>query len=811
MDKTSAEPIDRLESDSKDLDVPGGEKRPMIDGENGEIEASEVKRKARVCKNGARDMKRVAEIVLVLSAMGSVRGGRSPTDSEKELMAEARAKLVDICEAIAPKDIVSKDAIESVIEDLGLNNKAKDLRLGFRTPKMSINDKLLHTKRKMEESKAFAAHAAAYSSQRSQANLSQGAENRGVSPSSRAFPSDKLSSAPITGGVQPTSALIHLSPATSTTLSNHMPVNEVKPPIASSTLASSHSGKDSSAPPLPKVERAHFRLDGRFNGSPLAPQVHADSAGDHQKKVPTLSLLSQSASPVNVGLENNALDHNSAKVEGTSDGTVPQITPPATSNQTPRHFATHAPSNLPSIHQPLQGVNFVQASSISNNSNEIAKIVQRLLQPQLPERPTWTPPSRDYMNKAMTCQACKLTINEVENVLVCDACEKGFHLKCLQSYNQKGIPRSEWHCPKCLQLSNGKPLPPKYGRVMRNISAPKVSSNVSGVPTSSEKQGGIIDQKPNHQRMTANGSTDSQSPAGPVGGNNSSLAPEIKTSIVKEMQGNLPSSNVKIEDKPSSGICHPDSMKISSIGISSDSQHNHFQPMQKCPDPDVNSSDCHAQQISTPQEVDKRDQPNGAQDLSGQPQLHKVTVVPNDIENHLRETSGYNPRKRKQDHDDPVQANLVSTSGTQMGKNEHAGLPSASTCTVDWIGDISQIVDEKKYYQSCCINGVAMWEDSKTKSKWVMVNRCYFPGDLPEAVGCPCAPESNEVYESNHGSTLMAGLIRGPCKVLPPNAFEKESDRRAQLGTKENGGMRPIFLCKWFYDEPKGLFRPVFC
>lgn len=38
-----------------------------------------------------------------------------------------------------------------------------------------------------------------------------------------------------------------------------------------------------------------------------------------------------------------------------------------------------------------------------------------------------------------------------------------------------------------------------------------------------------------------------------------------------------------------------------------------------------------------------------------------------------------------------------------------------------------------------------MWEDSKTRSKWVMANQCYFPSDLPEVVGRPSAPESNEV------------------------------------------------------------------
>lgn len=38
-----------------------------------------------------------------------------------------------------------------------------------------------------------------------------------------------------------------------------------------------------------------------------------------------------------------------------------------------------------------------------------------------------------------------------------------------------------------------------------------------------------------------------------------------------------------------------------------------------------------------------------------------------------------------------------------------------------------------------------MWEDMKSGSKWVIVNTCYFPSDLPENVGRPSTPESNEV------------------------------------------------------------------
>jgi len=95
------------------------------------------------------ELKRVAEIVLVLSTMATVRAGRKPSDAEVELMREARAKLAGLCQGLAPKDIVAREAIGTVIEDLGLNSKLKDQRLGFRTPKMSIAERYSHAKWKV--------------------------------------------------------------------------------------------------------------------------------------------------------------------------------------------------------------------------------------------------------------------------------------------------------------------------------------------------------------------------------------------------------------------------------------------------------------------------------------------------------------------------------------------------------------------------------------------------------------------------------------------------------------------------------------
>lgn len=95
------------------------------------------------------EVNRVAEIVLVLSSLRRIRGGKSPTDLELELMVEAKSKLVDMCQEFTPKDIIGRDAVGAVIEDLGLNGKPKDQRLGFRAPKLTISEKLSLGKRKV--------------------------------------------------------------------------------------------------------------------------------------------------------------------------------------------------------------------------------------------------------------------------------------------------------------------------------------------------------------------------------------------------------------------------------------------------------------------------------------------------------------------------------------------------------------------------------------------------------------------------------------------------------------------------------------
>ncbi|GLU23835.1 hypothetical protein SLE2022_398110 [Rubroshorea leprosula] len=663
-----------------------GEKRPL---ENGEV--SSVKK--RRC-GPPEAMKRVAEIVLLLSAMAKMRGGgRSPTDVELGLMTEARQKLVEICGELAPGDIVGRDAIGAVIEDLGLNAKLKEQRLGFRMPRLTILERFSIAKKKMEESKKFQAPSPTYASQ----------------------------------------------------------------------------------------------LLRTANSSPNHSLVNA----------PTWSL--QSPPGVSkLGQENKVLNHNSAKAEGSPDMSMSQV-PQAERDLSFRPFITQSPSGT----FPTHAMNYVHAPPFINNHNEIAKIVQNLLQPKLPEHPTWTPPSRDYMNKALTCQTCKLTINEVETVLICDACEKGFHLKCLQPNTLRGIPRGEWHCTRCLSLCNGKPLPPKYGRVMRSINTAKALTNSAvGQSDTAEAQltarnkVGNPDAKVNQPKKTENGSSGLQPPAvpGTTGSSSVRSAPDPKIS-----------TNVERLD-PESKSQPPDTFSNQRMEGSHHSQASHGM-----------------------QDVDMGKQNSAEIPLN---KFHEVNSTVEDVEKSHMRADGDCGTQIKQNKQDATLADPAQSSGPSLEVTNHTEFSSDVLHAFEWIGDVIQLLDRKKFYHSCCIGGVtyrvhdhallhfsneklapsklqAMWEDAETGRKFVDVRRCYFPSDLPETVGRPYTPESSEVYESNNDITVMVGLIRGPCEVLPATKFKEESEKRSQLGTKANKESRPIFLCRWLYDEPKGSFQPV--
>lgn len=731
-----------------------------------------------------------------------------------------------------PREVFPVGAFGTVMEDLGLDKARERKGLEFRpSAKLSIAEKIVYTKMKFEKAEANSLHSAKQSVHGLQTNTSVLSESRGATDTAKMLPSDKAKPAPApvpAGVLHPGSPAVHASATNPASLPYQLPASDVRKPVVSSGLLNSLPGK-SSSPSLSRVERPPFRLDQRSNGYMSPMQGHAR---------PALSQHAQSTSLAKPGTHNQVMPQYMVKPQGT--GKVEGATHMATSRMAsqaaaPRPLINQTMSALqPSMNQHMPRTNAGQTSLPSNTHTEISKIVYKFLQQYIPKSPAWNPPSRDYMNKSVTCQVCKLAIVDVENVLVCDACENGYHVKCLSTQNLKTIPRGEWHCFKCLALIDGKPVPPKYGRVTRNMTAPKPA-----VLSCPEKKTGISSNKANQPKLMANGSSELQSsPASRMNASNS--ASYVNTPDSRAMQETDTSVSKHImDDQSHPGSCQNEHviLKVATAPLSSSVELSHeeklrYELKEDAPQKPSETVTKVLDRVQSSSNI----QDNGlkvSQCNDGVPpkQCYDNQLAAKKVDNFEIITSHDDNLNVdiKQDKKGVACLDLVENSKDHV--NNFARSSSDGSNFVDWIGDVAQVADEKTYYSSCCINGnvyklqdhalflcndkqmpskiQTMWEDNKTRLKWVIVNRCYFPGDLPETVGHPCSLEGDEVYESNHGCAMLACLIQGPCEVLRPGKYLQECERRSRLRNEEKGGLQPIFQCKWFYDELKGSFRDL--
>lgn len=417
----------------------------------------------------------------------------------------------------------------------------------------------------------------------------------------------------------------------------------------------------------------------------------ANYSANSTVRTPTWSMQTQPAFSSKSALDNKVPVNMSLKVEGATggmSGLAPQTTARAVASQM--------------LGQPSQGTSHVQPPPLGNAHAEIGKIVQKLLQPRVSDRPTWIPPSRDYMSKALTCQICMSTVTEIDSILICDACEKGYHLKCLQTTNQKGVPRGEWHCGKCLSLSNGKPLPPKYGRVMRNVNTPKMSLNAAAIPSISSKSQGASDEKANQTKATVNGNTTMENCSSGVVGNNHShqtFGSEKKES--KAMQENdIASIGSKMDIIVSSGTSLDHLMKTpSSVNVSSVNSLDEKMDVVKFADSKVNSS---MEPVMVPSSSDKLQViPNAVVATLSNQSMENLFVVRDLKESQGNEFSNNTNylKEREVVHDNPRE---IAANARAM--NQHTS-SSDSLRPVSWVGDPIQILDEKVYYPSCCVSG----------------------------------------------------------------------------------------------------------
>ncbi|KAJ4786389.1 RING/FYVE/PHD zinc finger superfamily protein [Rhynchospora pubera] len=632
----------------------------------------------------AKRLKRVAEVVMVLSGMAEMRGGRDPTPVEKAMAAEARESLTGLCEKFKPKDLFSREAVRAVVEDLGLN---KDAGMGFRPPRVSIVDRILQTKRKLEGPKEVLTNQ--------------------YYPPQHVLGASQIS---IPGGGH------HTQPISGSVQTRRSQMNE-KP---SGMAVSSHLGA------IPRPETPHLR----HNGMAHLAQARAQKAANPQ---------------VHPDQREKSMNHMSLRSNSTPHG-INSIRP-AQNNEIKPPTVQPGPSNLLIGLPAPQGITFVTTQSLYPSHGEISKKVQQLVLAQRDStHPSWTPPSTEYMNKPLICQVCNFVVTDVDSLLICDSCERGTHLRCLEVNGTKvQVPKAEWHCQKCVAASHGKALPPKYGKVTRTVGAAKPTPAV---------------RKENPQLK------DGQKKTMPNG-----IVTNQPNTVPGVISRNL--NNVQVvSNNPKDGTV------TASTGTGVENE-KHLSQNGQSGKGDINDgkskeSSGEKEEALPEQQLDKADNQANGVVISENPAHPEICWV-GDAGEVIDGKSYYSS---------------CCINKTTYKLQDHA--------VISYVG--GRFIPSKIK---------SLWEGKEPGSKWAVVNPYYIPSDLPESVSFSSGGvEDNEVYASDNKETININLISGPCEVLTSDRFQEETERRCQLSDSSNN-LPPIFVCRWKYDDTNGILRPL--
>uniref|UniRef100_A0A0E0LAX0 PHD-type domain-containing protein n=1 Tax=Oryza punctata TaxID=4537 RepID=A0A0E0LAX0_ORYPU len=612
-------------------------------------------RKRRRRRRG--NMGRVAEMVMVLAVAGQARGGTAPTAAERALAAGTRERLLEAAEMLVrPRELFPREAVRALVEDLGLTRGRDPSSMGYRPRRASIAERILLTKRKMEEIKEAPLYPTTNVPQTT-ASRATTVFQHGASKPTTALPMNisAVASFPVT------------TPPTipSPNILKQTQLNE-SPSGASSVKAAGASSivsLPSVCPTNIKVEKGVNNPNCTQNGATIG---QANKSAHHTATMSSRDIVCCSSH------------------EGTPQHEKAPVIRPTTINNG-------------MTQQSRPGASSVQRQSTFSNHIAIAKMVQQVLH-QPVNHPNWTPPSTEYMISGLGCQVCKVSIVDIHSMIVCDACERGIHLKCLQHDGVNVLPpKAEWYCPTCVAHSNGKPLPPKYGKVTRTGVAPKVNL-INGVLSQGVSENPTT--KDNSQELAADGT---------------------------------------VIDKNSS--------EVNRIVHNSDKLA-------------LESSKEQSQSVSASAAVDKgRGKPQGVETM---------------------ENNAMSERDAKDQ--------------TIVCSPDHS--------IVGWVGDPLKVVENKTYYYSCNIDGIAynlddhilvasedkesapsklqsLWEEHDSRSKMALV------------------------FASYNQRTVTVSVICGPCEVLPVDKFREETKGSQVVSSK----LHPIFLFRLMVESRRVHYK----
>ncbi|CAN6207858.1 unnamed protein product [Urochloa humidicola] len=746
-------------------------------------------------RRGCGELGRVAEIVMVLASAGEARGGRAPTAAERALAAEARVALTAVVAGkveLRPRELFTTEAVRALVEDLGLA-RARDPAVGFRPRRASIANRVLLANRKME-----------------------GKETR--APSTTV---PKLTASSAKDGFQHGAAKVATGSPRNLSSPMISPVIS-KQALLNGSVAGVPSRKSPDIPPavsLPPVGSTDFKMEIVVNGSNITKNgetvEQSNKSGHHTANSSNRSSLqSSSQAEKSVDKKGRAIYPVIGSIVG---------------------------------YQDPKGELSVQKHTIFSNHKAIAKNVERIL--HQPNHSSWGVPSTEYMNARLDCHICKVPITNMESLLVCDACERGTHIKCLQFYGNRGLSKPEWYCPACVLHSNGKPLPPRYGKVKRAIVVPKTCMTSDAQPSQVAAENPTEKDGSSNKNVAANGSvihqninkvsstvcksgalaldaTGSKSPSGAEPRKED--AKHDETSYVEKEENGLPCGGIHTETATFSneltGTLTYGSGNLSGwshMRVESSSASLVNYPIQQST---ALSGVKHVDHSSIVSSVETCESTRAPTD-----ELYQEDEVTNDgirMPHDHEHVANDAILDHGNAHQMTLNGHLRSELEAIGDRNGYVGSSTASV--VDWVGDGLKSIDNKTYYNSCNIDGIiynlhdhiliaseggkvspcklqSLWEEHDSGSRLAMVNPYFFGSDIPGSIRKPCIDEEDEVYDSNSDRIVLVSAIRGPCEVLQVDKFREESKRRCHL---DSSGciLHPMFFCRWNYDDSTSSF-----
>eukprot|EP00897_Mesotaenium_endlicherianum_P005010 jgi/Mesen1/4537/ME000231S03789 len=388
---------------------------------------------------------RIGEIVLVLSLMSSLKpGGKAaPVKSppvlkvEQELISEAYALLCSLTARAPPRALVSKETLGFVMEELGFRDR----------PEKKQKVEAVEEEEEEEEGGAVGMEIEEQAAQEA-TRLAPPPQDHVVSPAAATPPAAAVPTADAARPLQHQ----HLSPP---------PHHHIFQSAGGLHMAASQGPQAAAVPQAP----------------PLAAYAGANAAAPFQgaPPAPAAQQCGQVASS-----QSHAGGGPLAPPQGGHAPVAAQIVASIVEAQARMRAAPEALARQANFEALVRTQQALGSAGFSILQRGVSGAT--LLMPA-------------HMDFPVACHLCRQVEQASPLLLMCDACEKAFHIRCLRESHSHGAapfvlpdPGDSWYCATCSVEGGGKPRAPKYGFL-----TPRKPSNLPlGVPLGVPQEGLLV-------------------------------------------------------------------------------------------------------------------------------------------------------------------------------------------------------------------------------------------------------------------------------------------------------------------------------